>query len=70
MSRTDPLVERFLPEVVDTLRKATAVAKATEEELTKGASGDSLELLLDQQAALQSALTLLRVMQTAREVTL
>ena len=69
MRRADPLVERFLPEIVDTLRQAAAVARAAEEELTKGTSGDSLELLLDQQVALQSALTLLRIMQVAREVT-
>ena len=70
MRHANLLLERFLPEVVDTLRQATAVARAAEEELAKGTSGDSLELLLDQQVALQSALTLLRVMHTAREITL
>ena len=73
MRRADPIVERFLPEIVDTLREAAAVAKAAEEELAKrskdygkgNGAGDALELLFDQQTVLQSALSLLRVMHVA-----
>ncbi len=59
MRCADPIVERFLPEVVDTLRGAAAVAKSAEGELVVNASGKALELLFDQQTILQSALSLL-----------
>jgi hypothetical protein len=65
MRRADPIVERFLPEVADTLREVAAVAKAAEGELAANAPGEALELLFDQQIVLQSALSLLRVMHVA-----
>ena len=68
MRRADPLVERLLPEVVDTLREAAAAARAAEQELAQNVTGDAIEFLLDQQLALQSALTMLRVLKLAREV--
>ena len=63
--RCDFLVERFLPEVVDSLREAAAVAQAAEEELATGGCRDSCALLIELQTPLQTTITLLRVMDFA-----
>jgi hypothetical protein len=59
------LVEHFLPEVVDALREAAAVARAAEEELATGFRGDGFVLLVEQQASLQGVIALLRAIDFA-----
>ena len=61
------LVDRILPDVVDILRQAAAVARAAEEECATRGSGHGFALLLEQEAALQGAIALLRAMRYAQE---
>jgi hypothetical protein len=63
-----PLVERFLPDVVDALREAAAIGRAAEEELATRANGNALVLMLEQEAPLHAVNALLRAMRYAQDV--
>jgi hypothetical protein len=61
------LVDRILPDVVDALREAAAVARAAEAERATKGDGSAFALLLEQEATLQGAIALLRAMRYAHD---
>jgi hypothetical protein len=65
--RVKTLVDRILPDVVDTLREAAAAARAAEEERATRGDGHAFALLLEQEATLQGAIALLRAMRYAQD---